>query len=473
MSRVKGNIVILGHGSVAQCFIPLLQQNIDFNKVIIFDKDYKKERSYDGDSGKIDFVNDEVLKDGLHHFLSSWLKSGDILIDLAWNIDTLEVLKWCQQHNVNYINTSIELWDPYNYGTTVQEKTLYHRHMKIRDWWNSLSDTEKASSPTMIVEHGANPGWVSHSVKEALIDIALSRSQSNITGDAVSNHHYQNIMFELQKGNYAMIAKMLGVKTIHISERDTQITSYPKQVNEFVNTWSIEGFREEGIAPAELGYGTHEDDAEGFQAAYLHGSGPKNQIALESQGIDTLVKSWVPDQEIIGMMVRHGEAFTISDHLSVRVNDKIEYRPTVHYAYCPCDSAWNSLHEFKMRNYKLQENQRILRDTEIISGQDILGVLLMGDFGTWWTGSMLSIEESRRLAPNQNATTLQVAASVLGALVYIINNPEEGYRVPDDLSHREIMDVVKPYLGVYISKKVDWKPKENTDWKLQDFLIKP
>ena len=91
------------------------------------------------------------------------------------------------------------------------------------------------------------------------------------------------------------------------------------------------------------------------------------------------------------------------------------YRPTVHYAYCPADVAVLSMHELEMRQFDLQERQRIMGD-EIISGQDQLGVLLMGHpYTAWWTGSLLSIEETRALAPHQNATTLQVAASVLGA----------------------------------------------------------
>ena len=38
-----------------------------------------------------------------------------------------------------------------------------------------------------------------------------------------------------------------------------------------------------------------------------------------------------------------------------------------------------------------------------------------------------------RLAPHQNATTLQVAASILGALRWMIDSPTEGLRVPDEL----------------------------------------
>ena len=61
-----------------------------------------------------------------------------------------------------------------------------------------------------------------------------------------------------------------------------------------------------------------------------------------------------------------------------------------------------------MQGYKLQENQRIMGD-EITGGIDELGVLLLGHNLTgWWTESQLGIDEARKLAPHQNATTLQV-----------------------------------------------------------------
>ena len=84
-------------------------------------------------------------------------------------------------------------------------------------------------------------------------------------------------------------------------------------------------------------------------------------------GVRTFVHSWVPDGgPIIGMVVRHAESFTISDHLTVW-EDTIEgyratYRPTVHYAYLPCDNALLSLHELAMRNFKLQPKLRIMSD---------------------------------------------------------------------------------------------------------------
>jgi len=96
---------------------------------------------------------------------------------------------------------------------------------------------------------------------------------------------------------------------------------------------------------------------------------------------------------------------------------------------------------------------------EIISGKDELGVLIMGhDFKSWWVGSLLDIKESRELVPHQNATTLQVAASVIGAVTWMIKHPEEGVNVPDDLPHDEILSIAKEYLGPFISKAVDWTP---------------
>jgi len=161
------------------------------------------------------------------------------------------------------------------------------------------------------------------------------------------------------------------------------------------------------------------------------------------------------------MIVRHGEAFTISDHLTVWEDGRPVYRPTVHYAYCPADAAINSLHELEMRQFDLQKNQRILTD-EIISGRDELGVLIMGhDFKSWWVGSLLDIHESRELVPHQNATTLQVACSVIAAVLWMIKNPNEGVCVPDDLPYKEVLAVAKEYLGPFISRPVDWTPLKN------------
>ena len=217
---------------------------------------------------------------------------------------------------------------------------------------------------------------------------------------------------------------------IHISERDTQISNLPKAVNEFVNTWSIEGFYEEGTAPAEMGWGTHERRLP--KNAHTPIGGPGNQIFLAQPGMRTFVHSWVPaGGPIIGMVVRHAESFTISDHLTVWEQtiegERPTYRPTVHYAYLPCDDAHPEPARAAMRNFELQPRLRIMSD-EITDGIDELGVLLMGHgLNAWWTGSQLDIHETRQLVRGQNATTLQVAASVLGGAGLDDQEPRRGH----------------------------------------------
>jgi len=161
------------------------------------------------------------------------------------------------------------------------------------------------------------------------------------------------------------------------------------------------------------------------------------------------------------MVIRHGEAFSISEALTVTDpgTGRALYRPTVHYAYCPCDAAIASLHELQMRSDDLQPEQRIMND-DIIDGRDELGCLLMGHaFTSWWIGSLLDIHEARRLVPHQNATTLQVAAAVLGAVLWLLDHPEQGVCLPDDLPYDEILGHARPYLGPFVSQASDWTPR--------------
>jgi homospermidine synthase len=76
-------------------------------------------------------------------------------------------------------------------------------------------------------------------------------------------------------------------------------------------------------------------------------------------------------------------------------------------------------------------------------------------------GSDLSIEESRRLVPHQNATTMQVAISVVAAAMWMMENPAAGVLVPDELPHEFVLKVAKPYLGKWISTPSDWTPLKN------------
>jgi len=481
MIEFSKKILFVGYGAVAECTLPILFKHIKVapKNVTVIDFEAKEEKLAQWTKKGVNYFREKVTEENMHSLLGKHLSEGDILIDLAWNIDACEILQWCHDKGIRYINTSVEVWDPYAGGKKhPTERTLYWRHMNLR----RMTAKWKEKGPTAVIEHGANPGLISHFVKQGLIDIA----KAAVDEKKLKGKKAELVTGLASEGKFNHLARALGVKVIHCSERDTQITDVPKQIDEFVNTWSIEGFREEGTTTAELGWGTHEKELPKY--AFQHKEGPKNQICIARMGMNTWVRSWVPNYTINGMVVRHGEAFTISDKLTVWEGKKAVYRPTMHYAYCPCDEAIVSLNELRGYNYKLQPKLRIMND-EITKGADILGALIMGHaFNSWWVGSDLTIEESRRLVPHQNATTMQVAISVVAATMWMIENPQEGVKVPDELPHTYVLGVSMPYLGKFISTRSDWTPlrdynnafsgfnKPDFDkkdpWQFKNFLIK-
>ncbi len=453
MSR-PSRILILGCGSVTQASLPLLIRDVKIAPAAITVIDFvdNKHRIADSLAAGVTYKQMQITPQNLDTVLTDHVGSGDLLLDLAWNIDAPTILTWCHDHNVRYLNTSVELWDPYEdmAATPPLERTLYVRHQElarmVQRWGGN-------SGATAVIEHGANPGLVSHFAKLALVEISTA-----LLKDGKAGSRKAGLEAALATGAFNQLAMLTGTKVIHIAERDTQTSLVPKAPNEFVNSWSVEGFYEEGIAPAEMGWGTHEKKLP--KNAHVHTkNGPRNQICIAKPGMEVWVRSVVPSGEMHGMVIRHGEAYTMCEHLSV-YDDKGDavYRPTVHYAYCPTDAAIMSVAELRMRNWEMQPKQRILND-EIDHGRDELGVLLMGhDYNAWWTGSRLSIEEARAILPSQSATTLQVASSVISAVVWMFDEPNRGLCVPDDLPYDAILKTARPYLGTWHSGSIDWDP---------------
>jgi homospermidine synthase len=449
----RNKVLIIGYGSVSQCTLPILLKHIQIplGNITIIDFEDKSGQLKPWTSKGIKYFQEKITPENMGEVLSKYLSKGSLLIDLAWNIDCCEIVQWCHNHEVFYVNTSVEVWDSFGerFTATPYEKSLYHRQMKLRELTKGWKD-----ATTFVVDHGANPGLISHFAKKGLVDIANKMIEDKIARNP------RRIETLIAENRFNELAMEVGVKVIHCSERDTQISDKPKEVDEFVGTWSIEGLREEGTAPAEMGWGTHEKTLPCL--SNIPPVGPKNQIMLSQMGMNTWVRSWVPDCEIVGMVIRHGEAFGISDRWTVWKDDKPIYRPTVHYAYMPCDATIVSCHELRCRNYELQPKLRIMDDGEITSGADILGALLMGHpYNSWWTGSILTIEQSRQLSPGQNATTIQVALGVITAAMWMIENPKKGFRLPDDLPYDFVLKIAEPYLGTLASVPSDWTPLKN------------
>jgi homospermidine synthase len=175
-------------------------------------------------------------------------------------------------------------------------------------------------------------------------------------------------------------------------------------------------------------------------------------------GANTRVRSWTPTARgQYGFLVTHNESISIADYFTLRQGRKVIYRPTCHYAYHPCNDAVLSLHE--MFGGERQKGIHILDEHEIADGIDELGVLLYGHKkNAYWYGSQLSIDETRNLAPYQNATGLQVTSAVLAGMVWALAHPQAGIVEADEMDYRRCLEVQMPYLGPVVGAYTNWTP---------------
>ena len=479
-ARIDGPVVIVGFGSIGKGALPLILRHLDVarERMTIIDPD-DSARAVAEFAG-IRFEKVALQPDTLRDILVPLMAPGGFLVNLSVGVSSVALIELCRQHGMLYLDTCIE---PPPGGYTDPTKSLSQRsNYAMRESALALRRSganatavptsapivdpiadpiadpivdpivdpiaDPIADPTAVIAHGANPGLVSHLVKRALLRLAADcgHPAAPTTRDATTRE------------GWGRLARDLRVRGIHIAERDTQRAAIPRQPCEFVNTWSIDGFLSEGLQPAELGWGTHEKQLppEGARHAF----GCDAAIYLTRPGAGTRVRSWTPlAGPIQGYLITHNESISIADYLTLRDDHgQVTYRPTCHYAYHPCDDAILSLHELQGNAFRPQSRWRLMND-EIVDGIDELGVLLYGHANNaYWYGSQLSIEETRRLAPYQNATGLQVTAAVLAGMVWALRNPRRGVVEADDLDHEEVLGVMEPYLGRMTGAYTDWTP---------------
>jgi homospermidine synthase len=434
----SGRLVLIGFGAIAQGVLPLLFRHLGLKpeQTVVLTADSEglaEARAYGLDHRIL-----PLTRENYRAVLGPLLAPGDFLLNLAVNVSSVALIELCRGRGALYLDACIEPWaggytDPAlsasarsNYALREQARALHTAH-----------------GPTAVLTHGANPGWVSHFVKQALLDIARD---CGIATDVPT-----------QRAGWARLAQRLSIRTIHIAERDWQRAEPGKRPGEFVNTWSVDGFVGEGCQPAELGWGSHEKRLP--PDGRRHGYGCAAAIYLDRPGAATRVRSWTPlAGPIHAFLITHGEAISIADYLTVGSGATPEYRPTVHYAYHPCDDAVLSIHELAGREWRMQPDKRILRD-EIVAGVDELGVLLMGHpRGAYWLGSRMSTGQARQLAPYNSATAMQVAAGVMAGMVWAIRNPARGVVEPEEMPHDQLIALCRPYLGEVVGVYTDWNP---------------
>ena len=467
---IAGPIVMIGFGSIGKGTLPLIERhfNFDRSRVVVIDPD-DRDRALLDERG-VRYVQAAVTKENYRELLTPLLTNGagqGFCVNLSVDTSSVALMELARELGVLYIDTVVEPWTGFYFDTSLgpDERSNY----ALRETMLAARRRNPGGT-TAVSTCGANPGMVSWFVKQALVNIAR-----DLGHDAPE---------PTTREGWAGLSHRLGVKGVHIAERDTQVAKTAKPRDVFVNTWSVEGFLSEGMQPAELGWGTHEKWMPANAGTHKAGCGAA--IYLNQPGANTRVRSWCPTPgPQYGFLVTHNEAISIADYYTVRDGEKVVYRPTCHYAYHPADDAVLSLHELFGRAGVVQEAHHILSEKEIASGIDELGVLLYGHGkNAYWYGSQLSVEETRQIAPYQNATGLQVSSAVLAGMVWALENPNAGIVEADEMDYKRCLEVQTPYLGPVQGFYTDWTPlanrpgffpediDESDPWQFRNILVR-
>ena len=329
-ARISGPIVMIGFGSIGKGTLPLIKRHFEYDKsrFVVIDPEDKDRKLLD--ERGIRFIHQAVTRDNYRTLLKPLLTEGGgqgFCVNLSVDTSSLDIMEFCREIGALYIDTVVEPWAGFYFDSKLgpEKRSNYALRETVL-----AARCKNPGGTTAVSCCGANPGMVSWFVKQALLNIASDLK----------------LKFKEPKTReeWGRLAKKVGVKGIHIAERDTQRARQPKPLEVFVNTWSVEGFLSEGMQPAELGWGTHEKKLP--KNGFKHKVGCQAAIYLTQPGANTRVRSWTPTAKAqYGFLVTHNESISIADFFTLRDGRKVVYRPTCHYAYHPCNDAVLSLHE--------------------------------------------------------------------------------------------------------------------------------
>ena len=353
-ARIDGPIVMIGFGSIGKGTLPLIERHFDYDKerFVVIDPDGSDRKLLD--ERGIQFVHLAITRDNYRDVLGKLPDRGGgqgFCVNLSVDTSSLDIMRFCREIGALYIDTVVEPWPGFYFDKSRgnESRTNY-----------ALRETvlaERRANPggsTAVSCCGANPGMVSWFVKQALVNLAAD------LGDKADEPKTRE--------DWGRLAQRLGVKGVHIAERDTQRAKSPKPRNVFVNTWSVEGFLSEGMQPAELGWGTHEKWTPAN--AGFHKTGCGAAIYLDQPGANTRVRSWTPTAQASSASssptTSRSRSPTITRCATTRARRSIARPATT--PITPATTRCCRLHELFGRAGEVQKEHHILGEAEILDG---------------------------------------------------------------------------------------------------------
>lgn len=164
-----GRLVLLGGGAIGQAVLPLLLRHIGMapGQITVVKATDRDVGLFHGRG--VDLRVSPLTPRKLPAVLDPLPGPGDFLLNLSVDVSSADLIALCQRRGALYLDTCIEPWaggytDP---ALTLEQRTNH----ALREQALALR-RPGVVRPTALLTHGANPGLVSHWVKQALLDIA-------------------------------------------------------------------------------------------------------------------------------------------------------------------------------------------------------------------------------------------------------------------------------------------------------------
>ncbi len=490
MVKFEGKIVQFGFGAVGKSFYEKVQKEIKFNEnnYYVITADKSEFNAYINMGGMVaNFVESNVSKDNFKEVFEKYLGEGDLLIDFADTVGTKDICKWCAEKNIMYINTGEADW-PESWYSILNENLLKN---KLKEEYHNNNFVNKYP---IVLQHGNNPGLVSHFVKAGIEYIVNTQFKKN-----------KKLKKLIKDNKFNEVAKYLDIKMIHINDIDLQKINDVYNKDKMYNTWCIDSFFFEMLSESTIDIGTHEriDFEDKCKLVdYKNGFAELKTIAAE-----TKCRTYYPNGEFEGFLVPHEETITIAKSLEVKEEGKVIYRPSVMFIYSPCEYARKYMKDAKVNDYPESNPQKpedcenkngvtitrgylypqkaeIVYKEKIESGTEYVGVLLIGEnFKPVWVGNRIELSflyKNLKDSYWQTPTITPVAMSALSAICWMIKNKDKGdIYFPDDIpDYKYILKIAEKYISKTIFKTFDGQTIEKelkiklSDIQSKDFFVK-
>jgi homospermidine synthase len=429
-------IFMVGCGSSGQGLLELWQilpnnKLKDMDIVIIEPKEIPNEilNKYK----KIQHLIGSITKENMEKICDKFVDENTIVINVSVDVDSLLLMKYSKLKKALYIDSSIEDYEEeLKKDKPIEQKTLYYRGLQAE---KKLKKIHSPKSKTILHSHAMNPGLISSFVLY-WIDWFVQHN-----GDSKMKKHLKNQEF-------GILAKQIGIDSIHVSELDTQTTSIKYDPNIFYSTWSSNGFQEEGRDLVQI-VGT--DNIHKQQIGLIKSKIKPHAFYMEERGMNVEHDSYIYNDkmEIIkykGMMIPHYEPFSLSEYLSYG-----DYCPNIYYVYKPCEIASKSLDKLRDNNYQLMKGY-VLRGYDIDNGFDAVGATIYLTNGRiFWSGTIINKQFTTKLGLKfTGPTCLQITISMTRAIEYLLKHQKDGLITTEVIPYKYMIDSCKNYLGLVI-----------------------